>query len=129
VAYVSDRERERAATALRRQYLVGRLSSEQLAERVGRALVARDRRDLRAVFAGLPPVWRDGDEVRRVALAVKRTAVLAALAAAWLAATLVLLVAFGVDVAARGLRLSDAVAFALLWLATTLLVRRARRNA
>lgn len=129
MGFVSDLERERAATALRRQYLSGRLSVEQLSERMELALVARERRDLRRAFRGLPPTWRDVDELVRVGRAAKRTAVLAALAAVWTAASLVLLVAFALTALIHGVTPGATAAFALIWLLASLVVWRARRRA
>lgn len=126
---VSDRERERAATILRRQYEQGRLSVEQLSERLELALVAREHGDLRRAFGGLPPLWRDGDEVRRLARTTKRAVVLAVLAGLWLLVTLVTLVGFAAEAIGHGTTSGGALAFALIWLLTTILVWRARRRA
>src|SRR6059058_3722256 len=87
MSLVSDSERERAAATLRQQFVHGRLSTEQLAERVELALAARNRRDVKRAFRGLPPIWRDTDELRRIGLQAKRRAVRAAVAAAWIFVT------------------------------------------
>jgi hypothetical protein len=50
----SDAERERAAEALRRHHADGRLSTDELEERVGRAYAATTLGDLDGLFADLP---------------------------------------------------------------------------
>ena len=57
---VGDAERERALVALRRHAAEGRLSAEELEERVEAALNARNHGELRALFHDLP------DEPRRI---------------------------------------------------------------
>jgi hypothetical protein len=51
---VSDADRERVAAQLREHYAEGRLSSEELDERISATLNARTYRDLRAVMTDLP---------------------------------------------------------------------------
>ena len=53
----SDADRERVAEALRRHHLDGRLDTEELQERLGRAYAARTAGDLDPLLADLP-----GDE-------------------------------------------------------------------
>jgi hypothetical protein len=50
----SDAERDRAADALRRHHGDGRLSTDELEERIGRAYAATTRGDLDQLFADLP---------------------------------------------------------------------------
>jgi Domain of unknown function (DUF1707) len=50
----SDAERDAIAADLRRHAVAGRLSLEELDERLGRALQARTRRELDATLDGLP---------------------------------------------------------------------------
>src|ERR1041385_2725154 len=116
MALVSDQERERAAMGLRRQYLSGRLSVEELAERVDIALRAREQVDLRAAFAGLPPPWRDGDEMRQVGRRAKRAAVLALLTIVWTLGSFGLLFGFTLSVLLHGLTLFGALVYPMLWL-------------
>jgi Domain of unknown function (DUF1707) len=129
MSLVSDSERERAAASLRRQFVLGRLSIEQLTERVELALRARNRRDFHRAFRGLPPVWRDADELRRLARQAKRTAVRALVAVAWAFVTLVLLVAFAADAIQDGTTLRDVVAFGVAWLFASALAWHVRRRA
>jgi hypothetical protein len=55
---VSDAEREAAASELREHFASGRLDSEELSERLDRALAAKTRGDLNALFTDLPSSWR-----------------------------------------------------------------------
>jgi hypothetical protein len=124
VALVSTRDRESAAAALRRHFEGGRLSLEELSERVGLALEARDGRDLRRAMRGLPPAWRDGDELRRVARDAKRRAVRAVVTGLWLLVSLILLVAFVGDASTK-----TAIGYLVAWLLVSALAWRARRRA
>jgi hypothetical protein len=51
---VSDAEREAAASELREHFASGRLDQEELDERLSRALTAKTRGDLNALFTDLP---------------------------------------------------------------------------
>lgn len=53
-ARASDADRERTARALREHYAAGRLTSDELEERVARAYAARERPELRALTRDLP---------------------------------------------------------------------------
>jgi len=53
---VGDAERRQAADALQRHYVDGRLTAEELAERVRQATAARTRAELDAVLRDLPPL-------------------------------------------------------------------------
>ncbi len=124
MALVGDRDRDRAATSLRRHYLQGRLSADELAERTELALRARSDRDLRGALRDLPPSWRDfEDVVVPAAKAATRTAaravVLLALMSFWSLASLVLLLAFVVALVVNGPSLSEVVGFPLLWAGLT----------
>jgi hypothetical protein len=129
VALVGTRERESAAAALRRHFLSGRLSLEELTERVGLALEARDGRDLRRAMRGLPPTWRDGEELRRVARDAKRRAVTAVVTGLWLFVSLILLVALASDAVDGGLSAGTAIGYLVAWLLVSALAWRARRRA
>src|SRR4051812_8744146 len=50
----SDAERERTAQALRRHHLDGRLDTDELQDRIGRAYAARTTAELAALLADLP---------------------------------------------------------------------------
>ena len=129
MSLVSTRDRELAAVALQRHFVNGRLSLEEFGERVRVALQARDGRDLRRAFAGLPPVWRDRDEIRRVGRLAKRGAMLALVALMWMFVNALLLIAFMVTAIVHGLTMGEGLAFLLAWLAATLLAWLVARRA
>jgi uncharacterized protein DUF1707 len=126
---VSAREREAAAAALRRHFVSGRLSTDELAERVRLALEAHDVGELRRALRGLPPLWRDGDELRRVARDAKRRMVIGVVTILWAIATLVLLLSFAAGAFAHGATTAAAVGYPVAWLVVTALAVRARRRA
>ena len=65
----SDADRERVAVSLRDHAVAGRLTTEELDARTGRALVARTRGDLDTLLADLPRERRRGPTpARAVAL-------------------------------------------------------------
>src|SRR5580765_969231 len=57
--FAGDRDRERAAAALRDHYVRGRLSPEELTERIGHVLAARARGEIRHALWGSrsSPTW------------------------------------------------------------------------
>jgi uncharacterized protein DUF1707 len=69
---VSDGERERAARWLRRHYADGRLSLEELEQRLDRVWVARTREDLVRLFGDLPS-QRVHEGRKRFALFLRRS--------------------------------------------------------
>jgi hypothetical protein len=120
VALIGDQERERAAEQLRRHFVHGRLSVEELTDRLGVALAARRRSEVRVALAELPSTWREQ---------ARRALVLVAIWLAWWTASLVLLVGFVATVVIHGLTLTGVVLFPALWLACTLAaIRTARRG-
>jgi Domain of unknown function (DUF1707) len=101
---VGDRNRELAASALRRHFVHGRLTTAQLADRVDLALRARTRGDLIVAMAGLPLVWEDlpagvHAATRRVRRGVERAQFFFALVRVWLKLNLALLLAVAVAIA------------------------------
>jgi uncharacterized protein DUF1707 len=67
----SDEERERAASEIREHYAAGRLSDDELSERLQAAYDSRTQGELRAVRADLP-VLPAGPATRRAELAQRR---------------------------------------------------------
>ena len=133
MALIGDGDRERAAELLRRHYLRGRLSLDELTERLDVALSARRDHELRPAFTGLPGMWRDGVTAPRLGLdgawrAVRRVAFVVALWLLWWAASLVLLIGFVASVVVHGLSWITAAVVVGLWLAMTLAVRRIARQ-
>jgi uncharacterized protein DUF1707 len=120
MSLVGDPERDRAAASLRRHYLQGRLTLEELSDRVAAALSARSRADLRSALSGLPPAWPD---LREPAAAATRTlaraATFVALAGLWAFLSLVLLVAYAFVALLGDVSTTGTIVFLLLWAAVT----------
>ena len=128
---VGDRERERTAESLRRHYLSGRLSVEELSERTSVALTARSRRELAHALHDLPRPWQlpeTFDAGKAAARALVRGGLLIALATIWSIFSLVLLVAFAFALIVHGPTLTEEVGFPLVWLAGTWLLWHAWRR-
>jgi hypothetical protein len=127
---VADRDRDRASALLRRHYLLGRLTFEELSERVESALRARTDRELRAALRGLPAPWHPS-ELAPVADAAgrfaKRAFLLLLLGSLWTIVTFVLLVALLVALA-TGASGEIQLAIPMLWAAATYLAWRSWRR-
>jgi uncharacterized protein DUF1707 len=124
MALVGDRERERAAALLGRHYLRGRLSLDELTERLELALAARREGEVRLALAELPPAWLEQATAARSRVsttwrATKRAAFVIAVWLLWWTASLVLLTGFVATVLIQGASSTNAVVFAGLWLACT----------
>jgi len=133
MALIGDRERERTARVLREHFERGRLSVEELAERLELALRARRKSDVRHALSGLPAVWRDQAAEARSGLdsvkqAAGRIALLVLVWSLWWAVTLVLLIGFVTTVVMNGASLTNAALFAALWIGCTLLARHVARQ-
>lgn len=124
MALIGDRERERAASSLKEHYLRGRLSVEELGDRLELALGARRESDVRRALRGLPAAWRP----QALAERAKRTALVVAVWFLWWTASFVLFAGFVASVALDGLTWTNAILFPALWLATTLIARRFLRR-
>jgi hypothetical protein len=131
MSLVGDTERDRAAASLRRHYLHGRLSADELSERVHVALHARSTRDLRVALRDLPPAWRTIQELTAPATRVAERAVtFLALAAVWSFLSVFLLAAFVVVSLVAGGSATTALVFVAAWLlASWALTRVWRRGA
>jgi DUF1707 SHOCT-like domain len=129
--FAGDRDRERAAAALQEHYVRGRLSLEELSERIGDVLAARSRGDIRHAFWGLSLV-PDLDEFAargRAALhKAKRGVVLALLTTAYLLFSFTLLLAFAVALIVRGATAAMLLTFLVVWLVPTFLMSRFWRS-
>lgn len=124
MAVIGDRDRERAAALLRRHYVRGRLSVEELTERLELALTARRDGEVRLALTELPPAWLEQAQDARFRLpatwhAFKRAAFVTAVWFLWWIASLVLLTGFVLTVLVRGASLTNGATFAALWLAGT----------
>ena len=120
VPLLDDGERDRAVAALRRHYVHGRLTLDELSARVELVLQARSRDDLAAAFRALP-AWPllFQDSLPTAARAGLRTAVRTvaalALASTWLVLSVLLVFGFAVAAVVHGPTLAGATAFALVW--------------
>ncbi len=124
---IADGDRDRASESLRRHYARGRLTFEELSDRLELALRARTRGELRAALRGLPAFWHPS-ELAEVADAAGRAAgralLFCALAATWSIVTFVLLVVFLVVLAADASAMAE-LAVPTLWAGVTYLLWRA----
>jgi Flp pilus assembly protein TadB len=118
---VGDPERDRAAHELQRHYREGRLSVDELAQRLEAALHARNVGQLRWALKELPGTERwAGPEAFRQALrsparSLRNAAILAGTAAVWLFWSIGMLVAFVAWLVANGPSLGALAVFPLLW--------------
>jgi DUF1707 SHOCT-like domain len=132
MALIGDRERERAVELLKTHYQRGRLSMDELAERIEVALTARRERDVRVALAELPaaPGRRSPLQSALTGMwrAVGRAAFVLAVWCLWWATSLSLLIGFVVSIDSQGVSLKNTVAFAALWLVVTVLARCVTRR-
>jgi hypothetical protein len=118
---VGDPERDRATHELQRHYREGRLSADELAQRLETALRARNAGQLRSALKELPGVERWAapeavrDALRSPARSVRNAAILAGTAVVWLFWSIGVLMAFIAWLAANGPSLGALVVFPLLW--------------
>jgi len=126
---VGDRERDRAANELARHYREGRLTADELAQRLETALRARNGAQLRSALRELPAAWSRFDVVRTA----RNAAIVAATLVALMLWNAVLLIAFVAWLASNGPSLGALLGFPLVWAAVSWLLwhassrRRARR--
>jgi hypothetical protein len=125
---VGDRDRERTASALRRHYLEGRLSEDELDSRLDEALHARTRLDLILAARSLPghsPLHELlAPTARAASHAVGRAFIFLVLAAVWSISSLILLLTFAGAVLIHGATTATLVGFPLGWALMTWLVWR-----
>jgi hypothetical protein len=121
MALVGDRDREHAASTLRRHYADGRLDEDDLAARLELVLRARSRWELAYALRRLPRLDRAVEQARHGLVVVTMGAV-------WLMVTVAILVAFVAWIAAQGASLTAFVVFGAVWLAFTALLQRRTRQ-
>jgi hypothetical protein len=131
MALIGDRDRDHAAGKLRNHYVDGRLTLEELSERVEIALGARSRHELRAAFTGLP--WTTDlqeafEQGRSFVRAAVRGVALLLLTGTWFLFTVCLLVVFTVTLLFGEVSAAELVLFGLVWLVPTLLLLRLWRK-
>jgi hypothetical protein len=122
--FVGDREREQAAATLREHYVGGRLTLDEVSERIGRVLAARSQTELRSAFSGLPG-FSDGRSILRVAA---RGAALVLFTSAYLMFSMILLFVFALTLLFQGASGSTLLGFLLVWLVPTYLLMRLWRR-
>ena len=135
---VGDPERHRAALELQRHYSEGRLSVDELAQRLETVFHARNAGQLRSALRELPSVerWAAPEAVRQAmrspARSLRNAAILVGTAVVWLFWSIGMLVAFVAWLAGNGPSLGALLVFPLLWFAVSWLLwsggkrRRAR---
>ena len=126
---VGDPERDRATHELQRHYREGRLTTDELAQRLETALRARDGAQLRMALRDLPSWrWSDWAALRSPVRMVRNAAIVAAAAMVWLFSSVALLIAFVAWLVADGPGLAGLLVFPLLWFALTWLLWRGNRR-
>jgi Domain of unknown function (DUF1707) len=126
---VGDPERDRAANELQRHYREGRITTDELGQRLETALRARDGAQLRLALTDLPTWrWSDWAALRSPVRLVRNAAIVAAAAMIWLCSSFALLIAFVAWLVANGPTLGGLLVFPLLWLAMTWLLWRGSRR-
>jgi Domain of unknown function (DUF1707) len=122
-----DRDRERAVATLKGQYAGGRLTLDELSERVDRVLAARSRAELQGTLAGLP-VFPDPREIaargRSMARSAVRGVVLAFFTGAYFLFTFMLLLVLAVTMLVHEASSAVLVGFLVVWLVPTVLLTR-----
>ena len=121
---VGDRERDRATNELQRHYREGRLTTEELAQRLEAALRARSGAQLRSALRDLP-AWRWGEPgaaMRSPVRMLRNAAVVVGAAVTWLFVSVGLFIAFIAWLVANGPGLAGLLVFPLVWIAATWLL-------
>jgi hypothetical protein len=121
---VGDRERDRAANELARHYREGRLTADELAQRLELALRARNGAQLRSALKELPAAWSRLDVVRTA----RNAAILAGTLVLWMLWNAAVLIAFVAWLAANGPSLAALLAFPIVWAAASWLLWRTSRR-
>ena len=131
VTLVGDADRDRALALLRRHYAEGRFDQDELTRRVDVAAGARSTTDVWVALRGLPNALLETVLAPRLLAAgttlagypalrrAKRLALAAILAAAWLFATMLLVVTYAISLIVGGPSTVVAVLFAVTWLLVT----------
>lgn len=109
MSLVGEPERERAARALRRHYVAGRLDEDQLSERLDVVLRARSSWDIAYALRRLP--W-----LEELVSRARHGLVIAVTVAVWLMLSLAIFVAFIAWIVSHGATLGGLIAFPLVWL-------------
>ena len=119
----ADNERERATAVLRDHYVRGRLTAEELADRVELVVRARTRRDLGRALSGLPR-FPDTRELAAQARSAARLVALVVVTGVYLMFSFALLLVLAVTLLVQGASPSALLAFLLVWLVPTFFLYR-----
>jgi hypothetical protein len=131
VVFAGDRDREAATAVLREHYVGGRLTLDEVTERIGRVLTARSQAELRGALTGLPGFPEPGDLAARgrtVARTALRGAALVVFTGAYLMFSMTLLLVFALTLLLQGASGSMLLGFLLVWLVPTYLLTRLWRR-
>jgi hypothetical protein len=131
VVFAGDQDRERATAVLREHYVGGRLTLDEVTERIGRVLTARSQAELRSALVGLPGFPEAGDLAARgrsVARTALRGAALVVFTGAYLMFSLTLLLVFALTLLLQGASGSMLLGFLLVWLVPTYFLSRLWRR-
>jgi hypothetical protein len=116
---VGDHDRELAASALGKHFVNGRLSADELEERVGRSLQAKTRKDLDKALKDMPLVWEDFRFAQRVQRGRQRVGFFFRLVRSWVKVNVLLAAVLAVALIV-GAPIAAAIGAALLaWSAAT----------
>jgi Flp pilus assembly protein TadB len=122
---VGDRDRDRAAVALREHYARGRLTVDELSDRIADVMGARSQRQLRSAMSGLTSESAELlERGRGAAQAVVRGVALVLFTGAYLVFSFSLLLVFTLMLVVHGASTAAVVAFLLAWLVPTYLLVR-----
>jgi hypothetical protein len=125
--YAADSDRERVTATLREHYVRGRLTADELSDRVELVVRSRSRRELRQALTGLPSLPDTRELVahgRTAARMVVRGAMLVLFTGAYVMFSFALLLALAVTLVVQGASASALGIFLLVWLVPTLLLYR-----
>jgi DUF1707 SHOCT-like domain len=126
---VGDPERDRAAHELQRHYREGRLTIDELAQRLETALRARSGAQLRSALRDLPAWrWAEPGALRSPVRLLRNAALVVGAAVMWLFLSVGLLIAFVAWLVANGPGLGGLLVFPFVWLAGTWLLWRSSRR-
>ena len=120
-----DRDRERAAVTVRKHYVDGRLTLDELSDRTERILASRSRAELRSALSGLP--WLSdavAAQGRSVVQAAVRGALLVFFTGIYVLFSFALLLVLALAMLFNGVSGSALAGFVIVWLVPTYLLTR-----
>jgi Domain of unknown function (DUF1707) len=118
-----DADRDQAAAALREHFARGRLTLDELSERIEIVFRSRSREDLRLAFRGLPE-----STARGLAATAARAAAVVLFTGAWLLFSFALLTVLALTAIIHGVSGLELAGFALVWFVPTYFLARLWRR-